>query len=114
MSGHTLFGIRALQYISSVVGLAVIAICYMSVQLAFVRAHKQVEVRGKRTVLLGALLVLSAVIAAYKVTQLHRFSLYRLSIVGLTSGVAVFCVAWFVVGLALVTIRASQPASFDK
>jgi hypothetical protein len=105
---------RALQYVSSVVGLAVIAVCYISAQRDFVRAHRPVEVRGKRTVLLGALLAFSGAVAAYQVTQLHRFSVYRFSIIGLTSGVAVFCVAWFVVGLALVTLRASQPASFDK
>jgi len=105
---------RVLQYISSVVGLAVIAVCYVSAQRDFVREHKPFEVRERRTVLLGALLALSVAVAAYKVTQLHRFSFYRLSIVGLTSGVAVFCVAWFVAGLALVTLRASQPASFDR
>lgn len=105
---------RALQYISSVVGLSVIAVCYISAQRAFIRAHRPVEVRGKRTVLLGALLALSAAVASYKITQLHRFSFYRVGTVGLTSGVAAFCVAWFVAGLTLVMPRASHAAPWDK
>jgi hypothetical protein len=71
-------------------------------------------VPGKRIVLLGSLLALSAAIAAYKVSQLRRFSFYRLSIVSLTSGVAVFCVLWFVSGLVLLMLRAYQTAPSER
>ncbi len=105
---------RALQYVSSMVGLAVIVICYMSAERGFVRVHKPVEVRSKRTILLGSLLALSAAMAAYQVSQLRRFSFYRLSIVSLTSGVFVFCVLWFVSGLVLLMLRAYQTAPSDR
>jgi Domain of unknown function (DUF4184) len=105
---------RALQYVSSVVGLAVIVICYMSAERGFVRVHKPVEVRSKRTILLGSLLALSAAMAIYKVTQLSHLSFNRLGIVGLTSGVAVFCVSWFVSGLVLVTLRPHETVPSDS
>jgi Domain of unknown function (DUF4184) len=105
---------RLLQYLSSIIGLVVIGICYLSAERRFARTHRPVEVRGKRIVLLGSLLALSAAIAAYKVSQLHRFSFYRLSIVSLTSGVSVFCVLWFVSGLVLLMLRAYQTAPSDR
>ena len=105
---------RALQYISSVVGLVVVVISYMSAERRFVRAYRPVVVRGKRAVLLGSLLAISAVIVAYKVMYLRRFSFYRLGMTGLTSGVAVFCVLWFLSGLVLVMLRAHQTAPSDR
>jgi len=105
---------RALQYLSSVLVLIVIGICYLSAERRFARAHSPVDARGKRIVLLGALLALSVAIAACKVAQLRRFSFYRLGIVDLTSGVAVFCVLWFVCGLALVTLRNYQIVSSES
>ena len=105
---------RALQYLSSVLGLVAIGICYLSAERRFVRTYRPVDVRDNRAVLFGSLLTLSAAIAAYKVAQLRRFSFYRLSIVGLTSGVAVFCVLWFVSGLALVMLPAYQTAPSDR
>ena len=105
---------RALQYASSVVGLAVIIICYLSAKREFVRAHKLVETRSKRPVLLVALIVLSVMVAAHKVIQLHRFSVYRFGTAALTSSVAVFCVAWFGCGLVLVMLRTFQLVSSES
>lgn len=105
---------RVLQYVSSVVGLLVVAIWYMSAERRFVQAYKLVIVRDNRSVLLGSLLALSAVMAVGKVLYQRGFSFSRFGMAGLTWGVAVFCVMWFVSGLMLVALRAFQTAPSDR
>ncbi|HTN72190.1 MAG TPA: DUF4184 family protein, partial [Methylomirabilota bacterium] len=105
---------RALQYISSLIGLVVVISCYVSAERRFVLANRPEDVGDKRTVLLGSLLAISGVVVAYKVMYLRRFSFYRLGMTGFTSGVAVFCVLWFVSGLVLVMLRAYQTVQSDR
>jgi Domain of unknown function (DUF4184) len=105
---------RALQYISSLIGLVVVIRCYVSAERRFVRANKPVGVGGNRAVLLGSLLALSAAIAAGKVIYQRGLSFPRLGIAGLTSGIAIFCVLWFISGLVLVMLRAYQTRPSER
>jgi hypothetical protein len=104
---------RALQYISSVVGLVVVVVCYISAERRFVRAYRPADI--------GA----NAPFAGFTAGDIGRGSglksdtpasvlLYRLSMTGLTSGVAVLCALWFVSGLVLVMLRAYQIARSDR
>jgi Domain of unknown function (DUF4184) len=98
---------RILQYLSSLVGLVIILFWYISAERRFVHASGPAENDG-RVFLLGLLLALSVAIAALGARQWAAFSLYQVGFLALTSGIAIFCVLWFVSGCLLVALRRSK------
>jgi uncharacterized protein DUF4184 len=95
---------RILQYLSSIVGLIVLFFWYVSAERRFAHACEPAE-RDLRAPLLGLLMALSAGVVAIEAQQWQAFSIYRIGFLALTSGIAVFCVFWFVSGCLLAARR---------